>query len=152
MKKVALALLLSFVTASLAVPANVPIARVPVVSHEDVCLAWVVDDEARGEPIRGQRAVYDVVKHRMATRKLTACEVVKERGQFSGYHQGMRMRATEEMLQRLKKLRRIAPVVSNASYFHNSTVKPTWASKMQRILTIGRHIFYGPRKFKEKQK
>lgn len=105
-------------------------------------MAWVINDEARGEPLRGQRAVYDVVKHRMEIRKLTACEVVKEPYQFSGYHRGMRLTATEEMLQRLSKVRRIAPVAGNATYFHSNKVHPSWASKMKRILTIGKHAFF----------
>jgi len=114
-------------------------------------MAWVIDDEARGEPQRGQKAVYDVVKHRMETQRLTACEVVKEPYQFSGYHRGMHMRATEEMLQRLAKLRRMKPVVPNATYFHSKDVHPTWAARMKKVLTIGRHSFYVP-KPKEKHK
>lgn len=152
MKKVALALLLSLVTATLAVPANVPVApALPIISKDDVCLAWVIDDEARGEPKRGQKAVYDVVKHRMETRQMTACEVVKEPYQFSGYRRGMRLKATEEMLQRLKEVRIMRPVVPNATYFHSKKVKPSWAARMKRILTIGAHTFYAP-KPKEKHK
>jgi spore germination cell wall hydrolase CwlJ-like protein len=87
----------------------------------------------------------------METRDMTACEVVKESGQFSGFHRGMRLVATEEMLQRLKKVRRIAPVASSATFFHSDYVKPTWASKMKKILTIGRHTFFAERKHKEKK-
>ena len=140
----------SLVTNTLATPPHIPMAK--AITRDDTCLAWVIDNEARGEPLRGQRAVYDVVKHRMEIRRLTACEVVKEPYQFSGYHRGMRLTATEEMLQRLSKVRRIAPVAGNATYFHSNKVKPTWAHKMKRILTIGKHAFYMPRKQKEKHK
>lgn len=140
----------SLVTNTLATPPHIPMAK--AITRDDICMAWVINDEARGEPVRGQRAVYDVVKHRMEIRKLTACEVVKEPYQFSGYHRGMRLTATEEMLQRLSKVRRIAPVASNATYFHSNKVRPKWAHKMKRILTIGKHAFYMPRKQKEKHK
>lgn len=132
-----------FATSTLATPPNVPAA--PAVTQEDVCLAWVIDNEARGEPKRGQKAVYDVVKHRMETRQLTACEVVKEPYQFSGYHRGMKLKADSEMLQRLSEVRKMRPVVPNATYFHSNKVRPAWASKMRKILTIGKHAFYAIR-------
>lgn len=142
-------LLMFFVTSTLAVPPSVP--PVPEFTQDDICMAWVIYDEARGEPLRGQKAVYDVVTHRMEIRKLTACEVVKEPYQFSGYHRGMTLTASHEMLQRLKEVRTMRPVVPNATFFHSRDVKPTWASKMKRILTIGRHSFYVFRKPKEKK-
>jgi spore germination cell wall hydrolase CwlJ-like protein len=120
-------------------------------AEEATCLAWALHDEARGEPIKGQRAVYDVIKHRMTVRSLTACEVVKQPYQFSGYKRGMKLRADDDMLQRLDEVRRMRPVVPSATYFHSKAVKPSWAAKMKRILSIGGHVFYRP-KPKEKQK
>lgn len=137
-------------TTPLAVPSKVPLA--PAITIDDICLAWVIDNEARGESILGQRAVLDVVKNRMATKKLTACQVVKEPYQFSGYHKGMKLKATKEMLHRLDDVSKMKPVVPSATYFHAKYVRPSWAAKMKRILTIGRHIFFAERKPKEKQK
>jgi spore germination cell wall hydrolase CwlJ-like protein len=147
-----LVLLLSCVTTTLAVPPKAPDAPIAkVISSDDICFAWVIHDEARGEPLTGQRAVYDVVKHRMTTRNLTACEVVKQKHQFSGYRRGMRLKADDAMLERLGEVRKVKPVVPNASYFHSKQVKPTWASKMKRIFSIGGHVFYRNNP-KEKQK
>lgn len=128
----------------------------PVAIHparSDVCMAWVIHSEARGEPPKGQRAVMDVVLRRTEIRKKTVCEVVKESGQFSGYKHGMELAADEEMLQRLRDVRRIPPVAPYASYFHSKQVKPSWRTKMKRVLSIGGHVFYmKPKQPKEKQK
>lgn len=149
--RVLLAGLLSLATTTLAVPPKAPVA--PLYSKEDVCIAWVLHSESRGEPLKGQRAVYDVVKRRMVKRNLTACEVVKEPSQFSGYKHGMVLAADEEMLQRLRDVRRIPPVAPYASYFHSKQVKPSWRTKMKRVLSIGGHVFYmKPKQPKEKQK
>lgn len=152
--RVLLALMLSFTTTTLATPPKAPDAPVyvPVHTEDDICIAWVLHDEARGEPLRGQRAVYDVVKRRMKKRNLTACEVVKQPYQFSGYKRGMELAADEDMLQRLSKVRKIPPVAPNASYFHSKQVKPSWKDKMKRVLSIGNHVFYVKPQTKEKQK
>lgn len=122
-------------------------------TSDDICLAWVVKDEARGESQRGQKAVLDVVMKRMETRKLTACEVVKQPKQFSGYKQGTELRlhenVSEEDLTKLYELYRMEPVVKNSEYFHAEYVKPAWRKKYERIKQIGKHIFYNQ---KEKHK
>jgi len=138
-----LAVLLQGATTTLAIPPKVPAAPAkPIVTRDDVCLAWAINDEARGEPAKGQKAVYDVIKHRMEARNLTACEVVKQPKQFSGYRRGMKLEADEAMLQRLKEVRKMPPVVPNASYFHSKKAKPLWAAKMKKVLTVGLHVFY----------
>lgn len=113
---------------------------------DDLCLAWVIKDEARGESLRGQRAVLDVVLKRMETRKLSACAVVKEPKQFSGYKPGMELvlhkNVDEKDLTRLWELFKMSPVVSQSTYFHAEYVKPDWRHKMKRLLQIGKHIFY----------
>ncbi len=119
---------------------------------DEICLAWVINDEARGEPLRGARAVYDVVKHRMVVRKKTACEVVKERNQFSGYRPGMYMHVDALMMERLWKVQRMRAVVPRAEYFHATYVKPSWAARMKQKLKIGLHVFYEKPQPKEKHK
>lgn len=147
-----LGLLLFCVCTDLAVPP--PIKPLP---DDDLCLAWVIKDEARGEPLKGQRAVLDVVLKRMEVRKLTACEVVKESKQFSGYKPGMEFKlhknVDEKDLTRLYNLRKMNPVVEQSTYFHAEYVKPDWRHKMKRILQVGKHIFYVQKdKPKEKTK
>lgn len=139
---------------TLATPPNVPPSPVRhTIPKDDVCLAWAIDDEARGEPARGQKAVYDVIQHRMTVQNMTACEVVKQPKQFSGYRRGKKLVADGVMLQRLDKVRKMPPVVPNAWFFHSKKVRPSWAAKMKKVMTIGLHSFYvKPQPIKEKHK
>lgn len=121
-------------------------SHVQPISDDFICTAWVVQDEARGESLKGQRAVLDVVLKRMKTRKLSACAVIKQDKQFSGYKNGMELKlhknVSEESLTKLDKLFKMEPVVKNSEYFHAEYVKPTWRHEMKRIVQIGKHIFY----------
>ncbi len=119
---------------------------------EDVCLAWVMYDEARGESVEGQRAVIDVILARTKSRHLSICAVVMERGQFSGYHPGVFSKVDNSQLTQLYRVRRMPPVAENAEFFHSEDVKPTWRMKMKRMLQIGRHIFYKQNKEKQNDK
>jgi spore germination cell wall hydrolase CwlJ-like protein len=134
-----LGVLLVLYCTELATPAKLP----PMPRYTDKeCLAWVVNDEARGEPLRGQKAVYDVVKHRMTVRNKTACEVVMEPHQFSGYKDGMFLHVDQNMLTLLTKLSKMRSVVPEAEYFHATYVKPSWSARMKKVVTIGLHTFY----------
>ena len=116
---------------------------VPSDSSERQCEAVAVHMEARGESLRGQRAVLDIIRNRMWHRKLTACEVVKEPHQFSFYHPGFSLEASKEQLTRLKKLVTMQPVLGTAvTHFHAFYVKPGWAKKFKRVVVIGAHSFY----------
>lgn len=143
MLRTLVALVLALVCTELATPKRLPESRYA----EDVCLAWVVHDEARGEPLKGQRAILDVVMKRMKKSGKTACQVVKKKKQFSGYTKGKLLRANHEQFMRLQELRKMKPVVPEATHFHATYVKPTWAARMKRVRQVGKHIF-----FKEKQK
>ncbi len=117
---------------------------------EDVCLAWVMHNEARGESAEGQRAVIDVVLARTKSRHLSICAVIMEHKQFSGYHPGVFKKVTDKQLIQMYNVRRMSPIVEHAEYFHATSVKPTWRMKMKRIVQIGQHIFY-KQNSKEKQ-
>lgn len=143
-----LAVLLLTCSAKLAVPPAPPVAKV---TTDKECLAWVIYDEARGEPLRGQRAVLDVVLTRMKQRKQTACEVVEEPAQFSGYHQGVFKKISQEMLTTYDVVSKMSPVAANAEYFHATYVAPAWKTSMKRIKQVGNHIFYKARKGSPKE-
>ena len=147
MKRWLLATLLLTYTIILSSPPEVVFPKEPPISDEQ-CLAWVIHDEARGESLRGARAVLDVVLVRMEQRKQTACDAVKEPSQFSGYRAGVFKQVDEAMLTRLKKVSKMSPEVSNCPYFHATYVSPVWRWKMQRCKQIGKHIFYKPIKEK----
>lgn len=138
MVRAIVALVLALVTTELAAPQRLPESRYA----EDVCLAWVVHDEARGEPLKGQRAVLDVVLKRMKKSGKTACQVVKKKKQFSGYTKGMLLRVNHEQFKRLQQLRKMKPVVPEATHFHAEAVAPSWARNMIKCGKVGRHVFW----------
>lgn len=140
----ALAVLLLAVCSTLATPRTIPPAPVPVISSETKCAAWVTWDEARGEPLKGARAVLDAVIARMHKRNKTACEVVKERYQFQGYKPGITKEIPDEALTRYEAVRKMPPVTANCEYFHATHVHPAWSFKMRRCKQVGNHIFYKP--------
>ncbi len=148
-------LLLSIVCSTISIPPPIAWKPEPVKTAlkrphaDDRCLAWVLWSEARGEPLEGARAVYDVIHTRMKIRKLSACQVVRQKFQFSGYKPGMTLKVDENAWDRLTKVRQMKPVASGAEYFHATYVQPIWAVEMKRIKQVGNHIFL--RKPKEKK-
>lgn len=50
-----------------------------------VCIANAIYYEARGEPDKGKRAVYDTILHRVQHRHLSPCQVVAQKQQFPWY-------------------------------------------------------------------
>jgi spore germination cell wall hydrolase CwlJ-like protein len=122
------------------------------------CLATAIYFEARGEPTRGQAAVAKVILTRAATPGFpdTVCGVVYQNAkrrnacQFSFACDGKADRIVER--KAWATAQRIAREVSKgwwtladvraATHYHADYVKPRWASKMKRLASIGRHVFY----------
>jgi spore germination cell wall hydrolase CwlJ-like protein len=119
------------------------------------CLQSALYFEARGESLRGQFAVAEVILNRVDSRDYpnSVCAVVKQGGnggcQFSyvcdGNSDVMRDR------QAADKAGRIASIMLNgaprgltagATHFHTRAVNPRWAHQFPRTATIGAHLFY----------
>ena len=123
------------------------------------CLAEAIYFESRGEPLAGQIAVAEVVLNRAASRSFpsTICGVTRQgvgsgRGcQFSyacdGNSDVMKSslaRSRSEKLARLMIDGQPRTVSGGATYFHVSTIRPSWSRKFTRTVTIGAHMFYRP--------
>lgn len=118
-------------------------------TQEVVCLAVAVHTEARGEPIAGQKAVLEVIQNRMKLRNLSACEVVKQPGQFPWYKRGTVLKMNDYMLTRWQELTTMPSLLaSNVEYFHATSVKPVWTKGMKRAAAIGAHVFYADKETK----
>lgn len=127
-------------------------------AEELKCLATAVYFEARGEPETGQAAVAQVILNRVrsGTYPETVCGVVYQNQQrrnacqFSFACDGKPDRIDEPKAWATAS--RIAASVASgrersvrlvtATNYHASYVSPSWAPRMRRLATIGKHIFY----------
>lgn len=109
------------------------------IPSEGHCLASVVYYEARGEPLRGQRAVLDVVLNRAYKSGKSVCEILTAKGQFQ-WTKRKPMLYTEEMAEQLDVVGQHPKVLKNEIYFFATHVRPSWSGKMQ-CRTIAKHTF-----------
>ena len=125
-------------------------ARTAVDDAEHDCLAGAVYFEAKGEPLRGQLAVAEVILNRAASGRFptTICGVVKQRSQFS-FVRGGRIPAIPRASEAWRKAVAVAHIarerlaathVGKAMFFHARYVSPGW--RRPRVASIGNHIFY----------
>ena len=116
--------------------------------HE--CLAGAVYFESKGEPLRGQLTVAEVILNRARSGRFpaTVCGVVKQRGQFS-FVRGGRIPAADRRSAAWRTAVAIARVAREdladggapkALFFHARYVSPRW--KLTRVASVGNHIFY----------
>jgi spore germination cell wall hydrolase CwlJ-like protein len=115
-------------------------AQAKSVSSDQHCMAVALWHEARGESLKGQRAVKDVIATRAKIQGISVCKILKQRGQFS-WKKGS-MKASKEMLQNLEKVGKIAPVASGYTHFARKGVKQKWMRKASSKKQIGKHMFY----------
>jgi len=120
------------------------------------CLAEAVYFEARGEPLKGQFAVAEVILNRVDGKSYpsSVCDVVTqgESGpgcQFSFICDGKPEVVTERpAFEQAGKIASImlagAPrmLTKGATHFHTAAVRPDWATRLPRTVTIGDHLFY----------
>lgn len=117
---------------------------------EHDCLAGAVYFESKGEPLRGQLSVAEVILNRMRSGRFpkSACGVVKQRGQFS-FVRGGRIPAIARGSLAWKRAVAIAHIAREgladggaprALFFHARYVSPRW--RLTRVAAVGNHIFY----------
>jgi spore germination cell wall hydrolase CwlJ-like protein len=122
------------------------------------CLATAIYFEARGESIKGQRAVAEVIvtRTRQAGRPRTVCGVVYEGSdrrtgcQFSftcdGVADVVRNSGAWARAKRVAGLVLASggkrKVSRGATHYHATSVRPYWASSLRKVARIGSHIFY----------
>lgn len=110
-----------------------------------LCLALTVFHESRGEPLKGQYAVAEVVMNRSVNRNLDVCDVVYERKQFSN---ATKWRIPSEKDQSWNRALFIAQDVLGSNNATNYTNGATYfrvaslAPKNKQVLRIGNHVFY----------
>ena len=125
---------------------------------EHRCLSEALYYEARGEGVKGQKAVAEVIFHRMRTGNYghSICAVVYEGAKRPGcqfsfacngelrYHKSPQawLRAQILAARILTGEESLSDVTGGATSFHATSVQPDWANDLQRTVQIGNHIFY----------
>ena len=125
------------------------------------CLTNAIYFEARGEPVRGQMAVAQVVMNRVFSGYYpdSVCGVVyqnanrRNRCQFSFACDRHPDRVTEpDAFDRAQEIARETldgklwlADVGKATHYHAYWVRPSWVREMSKLYKIGVHTFYRPR-------
>jgi len=125
------------------------------------CLANAVYFEARGESVRGQIAVAQVVMNRVFSPFYPndVCGVVYQNAnrhnacQFTFACDGIPDIVTEpDAWERAKRIARDMldgklwmPEVSKSTHYHAYWVRPDWVNEMKKVYKLGVHTFYRPR-------
>ena len=129
----------------------------PVASGDEQwqCLRTALYFESRGETLRGQFAVAEVILNRVDSGRYpsTICGVVQQGGnggcQFSYTCDGHADRMRDEVaMDRAGKIARMmmdgAPraLTLGATHFHTRAVRPNWSHRFPQTAAIGAHLFY----------
>ncbi|BCP52633.1 hypothetical protein K32_12500 [Kaistia sp. 32K] len=126
---------------------------------EQKCLATAIYFEARGEPLKGELAVAQVVINRLKNPAYpkTVCGVVYQNKdmrnacQFSFACDGIPDRITD--MESWKRAQMLAKRVLNednwwnadvgsSTHYHATYVRPRWAKTMKKMQKLGHHVFY----------
>jgi spore germination cell wall hydrolase CwlJ-like protein len=123
------------------------------------CLAEAVYFEARNQSETGQRAVAEVIRNRVMSKKFknTYCDVVREdRGskphdcQFSYYCDGKPEQFDDEYAYAIAVkisaetiLNMHDPILDKKTYYYfaHDLVRPKWASKLEKVAVVEDHTF-----------
>ncbi|MDQ2092016.1 cell wall hydrolase [Marimonas arenosa] len=121
------------------------------------CLTEALYFEARGESVKGQFAVAEVILNRVDSQLFpnSVCSVIKQGTgrkyacQFTytcdGHKEVIREKAAYERVSKVARLMLDgAPraLTKGATYYHTKAVRPSWSRKFYRTATIGVHHFY----------
>jgi Cell Wall Hydrolase len=130
-------------------------------AKSEKCLAEAIYFEARGEAVRGQIAVAQVVLNRAFSGKYpeTVCGVV-----YQNKHRHLACQFTfacdnnadvvrePDMWDRARKIAKAMldgqlwlPEVNRSTHYHAYWVRPSWVSEMKKQYKFGVHTFYRPR-------
>lgn len=121
------------------------------------CLAEALYFEARGETVKGQFAVAEVILNRVESERFpnTPCSVIRQgtgrkyQCQFTYTCDGRKeVIAEKQAYERVAKVARLAMdgaaenLTDGATYYHTTAVRPSWARRFTQTAKIGVHLFY----------
>lgn len=121
------------------------------------CLSEALYFEARGETVKGQFAVAEVILNRVDSASFpdTVCGVIhqgtgrKFACQFTytcdGRAEVINEKAAHERVSKIARLMLDGvprTLTKGATYYHTTAVRPSWSRKFTRTAQIGVHLFY----------
>ncbi len=121
------------------------------------CLAEALYFEARGETVKGQFAVAEVIMNRVKSSQFpnTLCSVInqgtgrKYQCQFSytcdGHEEVIREKTAYERVSKVARLvidGAKTGLTDGATYYHTTAVRPRWSKSFTKTTRIGVHLFY----------
>ena len=130
---------------------------VPKSDEQMSCLAEALYFEARGEPIKGQLAVGEVILNRVEDPRYPSsiCKVVNQGTgrrfacQFTytcdGKLETVHERKPYEISLKIAKILMTThdrKLTRGSTHYHSNYVDPKWSKKFERVAKFGRHIFY----------
>lgn len=116
-----------------------------------MCLALNIYFEARDQDIEGQLMVAEVTMNRVASPDFpdTVCDVVWQPGAFSWTDDGKsdRPKDLEAFAQSVLLANEVLHdnsvlLGTDATYYHEKSVRPYWVDSVTRIGMVGDHVFY----------
>jgi spore germination cell wall hydrolase CwlJ-like protein len=135
-----------------------PLPALVFSKREQQCLTAGVYFEARGEKVKGQAAVAQVILNRVRNPAYpdSICGVVYQNEkwrngcQFSFACDGVRDRVADKHSWTIAEDVALAvtsgkiwlPEVGSSTHYHATYVHPRWARAMEKMKKIGRHVFY----------
>lgn len=123
------------------------------------CLSEALYFEARGETVKGQFAVAEVILNRVKSARFpdTVCDVInqgtgrKYACQFTytcdGRPENIHEPASWERMGKVARLMLDGgprPLTHGATYYHTTAVSPKWSRTFRRTAKYGVHLFYAP--------
>ena len=99
---------------------------------ESDCLSYMTFREGGGESVKVVRAVMDVAYNRMKMRKLTMCQVLKQKGQYPYAKHGVK-RIRREFLTKYLEAYNMKPVLRDDRYIYFNHVKHSFGKSTKKI-------------------
>ncbi|AML49917.1 hypothetical protein RC74_00220 [Falsihalocynthiibacter arcticus] len=122
------------------------------------CLSEALYFEARGESVKGQFAVAEVILNRVESAKYpnSVCGVIKQGtgkkyqcqftytcdGKKELYNEASARKSTQKIAAALLSGAVPRSLTKGATHYHTKAVKPSWSKKFPRVAAIGVHYFY----------
>lgn len=121
------------------------------------CLAEALYFEARGETVKGQFAVAEVILNRVESDRFpgSACGVIhqgtgkKFQCQFTytcdGHKEVIHEQRAWDRVAKVARLaldQRVPDLTRGATHYHTTAVNPSWSRVYTKTAAIGQHVFY----------